>query len=174
MSAKVSYRDMVAKLLPLALVGAGEDPDALYLCQCADEALSSPKDRQRIRQQAAYLANPEPAKQRAKERRDSNGDQTAQQRQQRYRERIAYSRLKAREYAAVRKDSGKAQAYRDDHRSAARSYSKARSESAGVNYARELLAKGSPLSAHDIPLELAEVKSIEIKLKRAIRNEQRC
>lgn len=169
MTRRVSYKTLLAQVLPYALIGAGEDEDALLLMQTAEMAVNQAYDNQKARARAQYAADPGPFKQRAKERRATHGDPTLEARRARYRARHSYNIVRGREYAQTRKESGKHAKYVERNRDEFREQSRQRSAAATLGYAKELLAKGSSLSSKDIPDELAALKSVELKVKRKMK-----
>jgi hypothetical protein len=106
-----SYKKLLQQVLPYALIGAGEDPEALFLVQTADAAISAAYENLKQRMKERYAADPERFKQKTKEYKRIHGDPTAAQRKARYNARLAYRRERNKEYVQRRKDSGKLAEY---------------------------------------------------------------
>lgn len=70
-------------------------------------------------------------------------------------------------------EAGKTAAYRVKNRDAAREYSREKSAQITDLYAREQLAKYSPISAKDFPQEIVDAKKIHLKLKRLLKQKTR-
>lgn len=164
--ARASFKTMLTELIPLALTGAGDDERALLLVQQADVAVRAAYEHQKLRQKAAYAANPEPFKQRAKVRGVTLRAENNEARRVRRAKRSTHDIRKEREYAEIRTATGKAAKYREATRDTQRANSRKRAAEVTEGYARELLAKNSPAPARAFPLELVQLKQIEIKLKR--------
>lgn len=139
-----------------------------------DSAKRTPEqiERHKERMRQNYLENRDRYIAAANKYRVENREAVLAKRRTRYKAAHDHKIVKGREYAAKRTESGKAAAYRKKVRKETRAWSISRSAALTDGYVREMLAKNSIISAPDFPQELVEVKRLEIKLKRKMRNEK--
>lgn len=123
---------------------------------------------------ATYQRNKDKIKARVRAWQQANPERKNASKRKRYHENHAHNQAKALQYAKTRKLTGKQAAYREKIREKQRAWARQRAAEASDAYAREQLAKYSPISAKDFPQALVEVKKLEIKLKRQIRSHEKC
>ena len=157
-----AYKALVKALLPLAEAAS---PDSDVIAE-AKAALAVAEDALKARGRKYYEANKESIKAAAAAYRQRDIRAHNTKRRARYTHPECPRKGKSPDYAAKRIASGKAADYREQHRQEQRAWSKERSAAATESYARELLAKNSPLSGADFPTELVKLKQVEIKLRR--------
>lgn len=136
------------------------------------------RNREAIRARAAarYVDNPGPAKERAQKWLKDNPDR-ALKRKAAYREihkQELNDKQMARYWANRAEHMRKNAERRVRNRQKNRAYARHKAAVVTEGYAREQLAKYSPIHAWEFPTELVAVKVASIKLKREIRNKSKC
>jgi hypothetical protein len=132
------------------------------------------RDKIRAREAARYSANPEPAKARARKYQAENRE-TVLRKKAEYRT-SRRAQLAAQENARYHANSETIKQKQAIRRALKRDETrrKCRERSAAItdNYARELLAKSSPISMADFPQALVDAKRLHIRLKRITKSKR--